>query len=189
MKTRVVQKPLTYLKFKGNKLEQMSWFPKVQSLTNRNQNQPVESCQNKLADTLCIKGSIKTTNTIKFNTTSWHESWEGRVTRQPLQHEDDKTDFQTPILSNAGRKPWTFSTLKHVLVLTGTVDNCKSMDEKEKNKRQLTRCFARSNQHEDKKNCRGREKRGREIDVLQWYHRLFVKFISNWVFNVHKYDW
>lgn len=49
MKTRVIQKPLTYLKFKGNILEQMSWFPKVQILTNRNQNQPVESCQNKLA--------------------------------------------------------------------------------------------------------------------------------------------
>lgn len=33
--------------------------------------------------------------------------------------------FRHPILSNAGWQLWTFSTLKYVLVLTGTVDNYK----------------------------------------------------------------
>ena len=94
-------------------------------LSKSNQNLPEKSCQTKLGDTQYIWIRIReTTNTIPVNTTTWHISEEGMVTRQPLQHEDDMTEFQTPILSNAGRQLWTFSNLKHVLELTGTV-NCK----------------------------------------------------------------
>lgn len=48
--------------------------------------------------------------------------WEGEWLDNCCNIEDDKTDCQTPKLSKAWWQLWTFSTLKHALVLTDHFD-------------------------------------------------------------------
>lgn len=74
----------------------------------------------KLADT-CVITIHKDQNTISVNTTTWHilRRW---VTWQLLQHRRRQDWLSDTQIEHAWWQLWTFSTLKHVLVLTDHFD-------------------------------------------------------------------